>query len=49
MGDPSGFAPTARPPGAFLHEGREISAQEAARRGLACSVDGTRVVRCEDP
>ena len=49
MGDPSGLAPTARPPGAFLYEGREISVEEAARRGLACSEDGTPVVRCEDP
>lgn len=49
MGDPTGFAPTARPPAAFVHEGREIPLDEAVRRGLACTEDGTPVVRCEDP
>ncbi|CAA9468509.1 MAG: hypothetical protein AVDCRST_MAG13-263, partial [uncultured Solirubrobacteraceae bacterium] len=49
LGDPSGFAPTARPPGAFLYRGREIPLEEVVRRGLACSEDGTPVVRCEDP
>ncbi len=49
MGDPSGFAPTARPPAAFVHRGREIPLEEAVRRGLACTEDGTAVVRCEDP
>jgi len=49
MGDPIGFAPTARPPEAFVYEGREIPLEEAVRRGLACTEDGTPVVRCEDP
>jgi hypothetical protein len=49
MRGPSGFAPTTRPPAAFVHEGREIPLEEAARRGLACTEDGTAVVRCEDP
>jgi hypothetical protein len=34
---------------AFVHEDREIPLEEVVRRGLACTEDGTPVVRCEDP
>jgi hypothetical protein len=45
QGDPAGFAPTAGPASSFSYQGRPISANEAARRGLAC-VEDDRQVRC---
>jgi len=48
MGEPSGFAPTARPPSAFVYRGLEITADAAAAQGLVCNEDGTPIVRCDD-